>query len=83
MTSKEEDDVWTRAIIEETLGNVEGRERRRYFPRPGGASILYLPTKETEIRARGWTRGREYFEARPHFCLRIRYALFPLLFPLL
>lgn len=34
MTSKEEDNVWIRAIMEETLGgDVEGR-KRRYFPHP-------------------------------------------------
>lgn len=46
MTSRERDNVWTRAIIEKTLGGVEGRER---FPQP----ILYLSTRETEILARG------------------------------
>lgn len=56
-TSRVEDNVWIRAIIEETLGDVEGCARR-YFPRPLGTPILYLSREKAEIRAEESVKDR-------------------------
>lgn len=66
-----EDNVWTRAIIEETLGNVEGREEI-FQPR----SLSFPRVKLTmEIRAEEvgdeQTEPGTFRDARQRFYLRI------------
>jgi len=56
-TSRVEDNVWIRAIIEETLGDVEGCARR-YFPRPLGTYPLSFRERKGRDSSGGVGEGQ-------------------------